>query len=133
MAHGWVSSTALLSLQAANGGGAGGGREGGLVLLLLLHMPSNRIPGICVAPWLPACCSQGWGKSWQLITISNAHISHPAAASRAPATVPGRFPALQGGLHTGGCSLLSRMAAACLIALKAQQMAEWLQDVLLQH
>lgn len=65
MAHGWVSSTALLSLQATNGGGGeGGGGGGGGLVLLLLHMPSNHIPGICVAPWLPACCSQGWGKLW---------------------------------------------------------------------
>lgn len=84
---------------------------------------------------LPGCqhAAHRGGGSSGTDTISNAHISHPAAASRAPAIVPGRFPALQGGLHTGGCSLLSRMAAACLIALKAQQMAEWLQDVLLQR
>lgn len=56
-----------------------------------------------------------------------------------PPTVPhGVISQAWGHTHTHarcrqGCSPLPGTAAACLIALKAQQMAEWLQDVLLPH
>ena len=62
----WLGRDAAVFAEGNSngGGGEGGGGGGGGLVLLLLHMPSNHIPGICVAPWLPARCSQGWGKLW---------------------------------------------------------------------
>lgn len=58
----------------------------------------------------------------------------PWAPENPPAAPRGGFPGLAGGrLLQAGMLLLPGTAAACLIALKAQQMAEGLQDVLFQH
>lgn len=81
-------------------------------------------PGIYARSRLPASCPRhqpGFGKGGE---------------AQHPKTHPwGYFPGLGGGdaCCRQGCSPLPGTAAACLIALKAQQMAEWLQDVLLQH
>lgn len=58
----------------------------------------------------------------------------PWAPENAPAAPRGGFPDLAGArLLQAGMLLLPGTAAACLIALKAQQMAEGLQDVLFQR